>query len=166
MSASATVLSWIHFRPSFTKVVNDDVNWWARRSFCNPRPQLTEVTAYTAKFLSWILLSPFRWAIEHFKIGTAYEIQPLFTRKPKFLLDTSFCGERLVTRYLHFHTDYHTVFFSLQESSNHRKHHQPKQLGRRSLQMGSARANAVTKNFSGKCREKQCVRPETPSVPR
>lgn len=103
------------------------------RSFCNPRPYLNEVTAYTVNFLLSVLLSPFRWVAEYFKTRRANEVQPLFTRKLKFLLGTLLLQRTSYNKVSLFSNILpHNVFSSLWESSSHRKHHQPKHPDRRS----------------------------------
>ena len=119
----------------------------------------------TAKLLSWILVCPFRWAIEHFKTWAAHEVQPLLIRKPKFLLGTPFVDNTLYQGYLHFHTDYHTKYFSVYKSQAITESITNQNTWVGATQMGSDSTNAATKKSSGKRKEKQCFRAEIPSVP-
>lgn len=128
-------LSWTELTASsFTKVINDGVNWGMHRSLCSRRPHLTyEVTEYTFQFLYSVLPSPFRWVVEYFKTWRLYEVQPLFTRKLKFLLGTLPLQRTSHNEVSLFsHRSPHRVFSSLWVSSSHRKHHQPKHPDRRS----------------------------------
>lgn len=134
-----------------------------RTSFCNPRPHLTyEVTEHTFQFLYSVLLSAFRWVVEYFQSWRAHEVQPLFTRKSTFLLGTLLLQRTSHSKVSLFSHNYHTECFPVYESpaAIESTTNQNTQTGE-GTQMGSLRANVLTKKFSEKCRENQCFKAET-----
>lgn len=97
-----------------------------------------------------------------FKVGEHMKYSHCSPESQHFYWVLSFCREHLIARYPYFHTNYHTECFPVYESpaAIESTTNQNTQTGE-GTQMGSLRANVLTKKFSEKCRENQCFKAET-----